>query len=320
MKISWAIFFTILIGSALITETKADSKTIRFCRLKAPLAFHAYVAEEKKYFSKRGLAVEFQPVPQAKICLDAIAAGRVDAFIAAESVMNFADPVSANFSIAARTIRGPFDSLVTNKFSSVYELKGKRIGILPATASQLFILHLLKDTHQSFRDLSFVVLQPPSWSSALVGNMIDGASAFEPFATQAFKALGERANRIEGKYQPDGLLVISKQFIEKRRAEALKMLEAFIEAEHFITTNFDEAVAIVSQATSDPLERIRTLKKQFLYKVALDGSTLSLMQRNAVLLDEIAPSTEEKKALYNYKSLFDQTLLSEIERRRVIGF
>jgi ABC-type nitrate/sulfonate/bicarbonate transport system substrate-binding protein len=313
-----------LVTYSLITPVSAvaegEGSPVRFCRLKAPLAIHAFVAESKKIFDKHKLSVLFTPVQQAKICLDEMRAGRIDAFIAAESVLNFQDPHEANFSIVARLTRGPYTTVVTNSLSSVEKLRGKMIGVLPGTASQLFVLMLLHDHHIPFQEVTFVPLQPAGWSSALIGGTIDAASAFEPFASVALKALGNKGYRLDGRYKSDGLLVLSRDFIKHHREEVMSLIESFKESERVISTSFNEAREIVAGQTGDRMDRIADNIKLFSFQVTLDHSSLSIMHENAELLSHLSSVDGKELKSYKYRDLFDPSLLIALDPSTVNNF
>lgn len=207
------------------------------------------IADDKGYFRKAGVKVATTVYPSGRQALEAMVRGEVQlatvADIAFASMMLENSPVrvvaSIGFSTASqivarkdRNIRSPSD------------LRGKRVGYSPDTTSDYFLHTFLLIEHIPPREIVSVPIPPHLQATSVINGDLDAVSAFDEYAFEAKKGLGERAVFWDCQNNMGYQWLLAAGESLTGSPEALKrFLGALLEAEEFSLANQDEAKKIV---------------------------------------------------------------------------
>jgi NitT/TauT family transport system substrate-binding protein len=159
-----------------------------------------FVAADKKLFEEEGLKVELIPFQSTDLMATALESGQVDlaTALAAEAVYSINDkspdlirPFFFNIFLGNSSV----DAIVVlqnSTISSMDDLAGKKIGILPANMMRVALRQFLSKVKVDPDKLELVTLPPTSVLSALSSREVDAIYILEPLVTIACKKLTAR--------------------------------------------------------------------------------------------------------------------------------
>lgn len=216
-----------------------------------PYAAVLAVAEEKRFFKEEGIEINMKSHPSGLDALKAMMRG--DAQIATVADVAFALNMQEHPSlrIIASIGMSVGSQIVARKDRNIREpadLKGKKIGYSPGTASDYFFHAFLLTNHLSRNDVTAVAIPSSRQAEAVVVGEIDAVSAFDIYAFDAKKGLGENAVSwdSQNKLGYQWLLAARESFT--RSPEAIKrLLKTLIKAEEFILSHERETKSIIAR-------------------------------------------------------------------------
>ena len=249
---------TVLLVSALCLmscQFKADRETqgtplqLSIGVRAAPESALIAVADEKGYFKEAGLDVTTTLYPAGLLALEAVVRGEVE--VATIADIAFASRMldepslrvlaSIGFStasqIVARRDRG---------IDKPSDLKGKKIGFSPDTTSDYFLYTFLLTENISPNEVMAVPTAPARQADAVVGGELDAVSAFDVYAFDAMKRLGDKGVSWDCQnnlgYQ---WLLATKGSLTKSPERLKRLVSALIKAEQFARFNEAEVKRIL---------------------------------------------------------------------------
>ena len=312
----------ILIASMLFIfcpPAQADEPLI-YCRPNNMVSANAYIAEANGYFAEEGLNIRFESATNAKICLDALLAGRVDVLTGAESAFVYVTPHKSDFRIIAFAQTNPETALFHRKdrVATPQDLKGKRIGYLPGSCSVPFLSLMLEKHGVAWNDVKLTPLQPPALTQALIGNAVDAISIWEPWGANAMAAMGDQAAvfRDPKLYSYQAVLVTRQSTITERPSDLRKLLKALLRAETFLTGRPDEAIDILSKAIFLDRKVLSALWPDFTFRIHLSGADLHLLRQDFEILKK-HDTNFSRTAVPDFESYIDRAPLREVAADRV---
>jgi NitT/TauT family transport system substrate-binding protein len=213
------------------------------------------------------------------------------------------------------------DRLVARpEFSSVEQLKGKKIGISRfGAASHMRVLNLLPRFGLRDKDVTFLQIgDTPARIIALVGGAID-ASSFSPpdhlAATRAGMKLLYNMRDLNIQYQGTGLVTTQKT-VARSRDLVRRMVKAFVEAIHVVRTNSQETKRALAKyrKTNDESqleEAYQTLKEMARPKPYPSSEGFKTILKD---LSDRLPAANTA----NPNDFIDASFLDELDRKGVI--
>lgn len=152
------------------------------------------VADQKGFFKQAGLDVTIKLYPSGTESLEAMLRGEVEIATAADiafaSKMNEEPSLRVVASIGL-TVGNQIVARKDRKIREPSDLKGKKIGFSPNTASDYFLYSFLLTNHLSLNDITTVPIPPARQVAAVVAGEVDAVSAFEIYAFAAKVQLGK---------------------------------------------------------------------------------------------------------------------------------
>ena len=154
-----------------------------------------YVADERGFFTAKGLAVQLRPYDSGLAATDGMLKNDVDVATAAEFVIvgkvlkkeKILDIGTIaefeNESLIARTDKG---------IRKIGDLKGKRIGVARRTSTEFSLSRFLNLQGIAIGQVTFVDIPPAKAVDAIVNGDVDALIAWEPNVGMIKERLGDR--------------------------------------------------------------------------------------------------------------------------------
>jgi ABC-type nitrate/sulfonate/bicarbonate transport system substrate-binding protein len=211
-----------------------------------------YVAMDKGYFADQDLKVIITPVGIGKDALARTLAGEFD--MAAVAGLPVVTAIAEGADVAILTSLAQSErhvAIVTTKAAgaTIAELRGKSIGILPSTTSELFLNTMLDSAGMTADEVKAVPLKPDEFIEAIPSGKVDAVSAWDPIIAKVRDRLGDGgiAIRNNGAFVDYWLLTASGPWLPAHRDVAERVLRALVAAGESIGRNPDEARAIAAR-------------------------------------------------------------------------
>ncbi len=276
-----------------------------------------WVADQKGFFKKNGLAAEVIAISASTIVIQALLTGEVDFIIAPSATLVTSRLAGADTVMVSTNLPLFIDHIVSlADITSIEQLKGKIGGVnrLGTTSDMTLRLALRRFGIDPEKDTKIIATgENPQRLAALSRNITQFTLLGEPLVTEAEK-MGFRdlidIGTLKISYHVNAVVTREKT-VKERRPFVLKVVRAFTEALHFIKTNKEETKALIGKnlKTSDPEGLERAYRA---YNAAFPEIPYPSAEGVKTLLDDIAPRTP-KAATADPKSFVDMSVVQELE-------
>lgn len=225
-----------------------------------------FVAEEKGIFKKNGLKVDLEEFDTAQTLMDALIGGKIDVGGYTAFPITFSAQLRSKKDLYYATAmmeddKHPISMFVVKKdspISSIKDLKGKRIGILPTLAYKVWLETILKENGISPEEVTIKQISPAMTPFALQSGVVDAMFTNDPAVTATLhqgigKLLykGAIVPRYWGEPFPFGSFNMTKDFVKKDPQTAKKIVESLDEAIDYINSNQLEAKKMMAKFLPD---------------------------------------------------------------------
>lgn len=263
-SVVWLVALAIVAGLALLIFMRPSAEdapnklgtqekvTVGYSRLRISLP--VFVAEQQGFFEKQGVNVELQMYETAQPLMQALVQGNIDVagFTALPITYNGMNRsgkklyfLSAMLEDSSHRVsyllRKPGDTSIT----SISDLRGKRVGILPTIAYKAWLEAMLREEGlEPGTDVQIQQIAPTLQAQALSSGGVDALFTNDPAATSAIRA--EVAELVSDavevpNYLGDpfvfGSFNISKEWADANPAQAQAIARALNDAIDFINEN-----------------------------------------------------------------------------------
>ncbi|RXH11391.1 ABC transporter substrate-binding protein [Bradyrhizobium guangzhouense] len=214
------------------------------------------VADHFGWFKNAGLNVVGIPFTNAPAQAAALIGGSLDiAIVGANGATNV---------MADRASIVSLDNLLNDVFliaendgpiSKIEDLKGKRIGYVEGTVSEILLFLALKRAGLNFSDVTATNLAPPGIVTAMIGRQIDAASIYLPFEGAIAARMSLRIIARPSTFEDFALpmyLMADKSFIRSRPADLTSLLEVKARANDWRKQNLELAAKIAAGYSQAP--------------------------------------------------------------------
>jgi NitT/TauT family transport system substrate-binding protein len=276
-----------------------------------------WVADQKGFFKKNGLAAEVIAISASTIVIQALLTGEVDFIIAPSATLVTSRLAGADTIMVSTNLPLFIDHIVSvPEITTVEQLKGKTGGVnrLGTTSDMTLRLALRRFGIDPEKDAKIIATgENPQRLAALSRNITQFTLLGEPLVREAEK-LGFRdlfdIGTLKIPYHVNAVVAREKTVKEKRPL-AMKVVRAFSEALHYIKTNKEDTKALIGKnlKTNDPEGLERAYKA---YNAAFPEVPYPNAEGVKTLLDDIAPRTP-KAATADPKTFVDTSLVQELE-------
>jgi NitT/TauT family transport system substrate-binding protein len=243
-----------------------------------------WVAEKKGFFIENGLDVNIEEYIFSGGILKGLAAGKLDLGTTMEVSFAMDELVDrGDMKIVSVIAKSDRTELIARKDHGIYnisDLKGKKIGVTPATNAEFFLGAFLLFNNLILKDVEVVYLNPSDLVSSISNGSIDAAITWTTNVYQIITALGDNAISwsAQSGQSSNWILVTSKNFIEKNPMAIQRFVQALVDAEAHVQVNRQELYEIVlshEKITKDYLDYAEA-KQQ--YVVELPQSIIMLIE------------------------------------------
>lgn len=248
-----------------------------------PLSAPFLVAQEMGLFKKNGINVDIKPCFGGVACAKLLFTGDADYATASESVVMFNAFEHNNFSVLTSFVESDNDlRLLTingNKITSIFDLIGKKVGVVKASASEFYFDSLLRVNNIPPDNVEKVYLPPESLIPSLLGFKIDAMSAWEPYGYELDMQVGPKVIDlgISGIYQLSfNLLTLNEHLADNAFNDGL--LRSLREAILWINSNPDSAQNLLATKLDLPKAQLQWSWHNYVFRLSMGNSLLSNLQ------------------------------------------
>ena len=209
------------------------------------------IAEEKGFFKESGLEVSIKEYSYGFDALSALSRGEAQMAMTNEIV--FAMKINDDPSLRAVASIGLANTneIVARKDRNIREpsdLKGKRIGFIPNTSSEYYLVTFLLANAIPSSRVTAVNILPAKIVEALVSGEVDAMSGWDTDVYDAKKRLGQNAVSWPSQNNQDwNWLLLTRESLTQSPEPIKRFLRALLKAESFLLGHQDEAKNIITR-------------------------------------------------------------------------
>ncbi|MBN8916621.1 MAG: ABC transporter substrate-binding protein [Rhizobiales bacterium] len=246
-----------------------------------------YVAKLAGIFEKNGLDVQLNTGPSGSAMVAFVIQNQIQSAFGAEQagIQNF--NIDPNVVVAAEGAQmGQWYGMVARGYTSLDQLKGKRIGVARGSGSEVFWLAMVDNLKLNPKDYTIVQVEAPEMIAAMERGNIDAFTSWEPWLTRAVKAIPDAKVVVnsDGILSPRVYVYVNKGWAEKNKPAALAFMRSMVEASDLITKDPEAAAGHV--ATFLKLDKALTLElvKKVRFDMRLDQGSINNFELQEVQL------------------------------------
>lgn len=271
-----------------------------------------FIGVEGGFFQRHGIAAELRTFSSGSAAVPSLISRDTVAVFAAPAAGVLNNRVSADvvFVAHAGTVSDIYDVVGGPGITTLQDLRGKRVGFGFSTATELFLLEVLKTANMTRADLRPVNLQPPEGLVALQRRDVDAVSTFKPWT-------GRIAGALPGTTVVKGLewyllhqhIMMNKGWAMENRATAVRFLAALREIMAFTQANPQEASAMVGRRLRMETAAVVPLLTANTFGLQWSDESMRLMKREV----EAQIGFGNVQAPFDYSRLIWPDLLRELD-------
>ncbi len=249
------IIGVVLIGGLLTyfsnTNMSEEPKTpIKIAINEWPGYAHAFIAQEKGFFEKNGVAVELIFDRDYTTSQQRYIDGEVHGVFEVLPDTMFRNTEGLPSKVVYLMDYSETGDVIVGSVNSIEELKGKTIGVEGInTFSHIFVLKTLELNGISEGDVFFEIVLAQDVVKKIEDGTIQAGHTWEPTKSEAIeKGYNVLANAGDFPYLVTDVLVFDKNIIEERPDDIQKIVQSMFEAQEFQKINPDESIRIMAEA------------------------------------------------------------------------
>ena len=306
----WVDYFNTARRENSLESTEVISIAISNSPLSAPLI----IAFKEGFFSDQGLKVKIVPVEAGYIGLGQLIVGDVQLATVTDVPIALNSVASSQYAVIAtmaQTYKG--EQVIVTKDSaikSVSDLRGKRIATVTGTSSHYYLYELLNKYHVPPSTVDIIHVNAGEAAQALANNNFDGLVIWEPYASEALAALGDKVMGFEREevYRKTFNIVINRSFYDANPEASKHILRAADKAIRFIKERPKLAIGIVAKYLNQSEESIAANWELYSFRLFLDREFIDTLRKEAVWATE--NYLFQEKEIPNYRSYINEVPLS----------
>jgi ABC-type nitrate/sulfonate/bicarbonate transport system substrate-binding protein len=276
-----------VIGWSIAASGPAHAELLkaRLAQNLSPISGLTIVAKARGLFEKHGLDISVTNFTSGKQCLDTVLGGGADIATTAEAPVTAAAMANQPIAFVAGMEYSDLKTITAVKagIKTRADLRGKKIGFTAGTGSEVYTATLLKAAGLTPADVTLVNLRPQEMLPAMAAGSIDAFDTWEPHIANAKKALGESVVQLDtkGLYSETFNIVVTRPYLNSNGALVDKFLRALVEAEGWLKSNPDEAIATIADAVGMKRDELAAIWPDYVYRVRIDDQLLGILKLHA---------------------------------------
>lgn len=261
--------------------TESKLVIVRLASSKNLWAALPILANQQGYFKQNGLDVETSYVQAAKFAMDALVGGSADfATVVETNVAYLGFTGNKDVNVIATICQSADSAVVARKSSGINQptdLKGKKLGILPGTTSQIYAERLLEKNGLRLADVQVVNLQAPAMQPSFIEKGVDAVSIWQPFAANIAKAGGDDTAVFRDPQAYEALMNIAtkKEWATANKNTVVAFLKSLQMAADFMRSKPQEAQAVLAKELNLDAALVALIWEQYQCNVSLDATKLN---------------------------------------------
>ena len=285
---------------------------------------HVIIAREKGYFVKHGIDLDPKLFTAGRLTLDAVLAGAANFSTTAETPMTAAVMAGRPIAMLARLAKATPTTLVRvdSGINSLQDLKGKKLGITAGTGSEVYVFTVLEKAGLTPSDVTYVNLRPEDMPGALANRSVDAINTWQPNIANAERLLPGETKVVPtaGIYSETWNLIATPDYVKANGRIATAMLEALLDAEHFIDNNRSETEDILSRVVGVDRSVVESSWPNFEFHIALDPDVIAILQAHSRWRLATGNAPQGVTAVPDFRKIIFPDPLRAAEPNRVSGF
>jgi NitT/TauT family transport system substrate-binding protein len=263
-----------------------SSEPLRLAVSQTPLSLPLFVADSQGYFLAEGLPIKIVDTIGGSRALQLVIDGKADLATCSEAVVMFNSFQPSNFAIITSFVTADDDLKIIarsdSKIATVGELAGKKIGVVPASASEYFFDTQWLLSNRNSLPVYKQNIPPELMVDALKRGDVDAISIWEPFAFSAIKeSPGSYILPKTSRYRLSFNLVADKNILGARDDDLVKLLRALDRAQTFIKKEPLKAQSILRDRLKLDQSFIDWIWTRYNYHLTLDQSLITTLESEA---------------------------------------
>ncbi|HEU4710285.1 MAG TPA: ABC transporter substrate-binding protein [Pyrinomonadaceae bacterium] len=222
-----------------------------------------YIAQEKGFLKENNVEVQLEKIEGDVERRAAIASGNLDAIaLTLDSMIVLrSNGIPLKAVMAIDTSNGGDGIVAVQSIGKIQDLKGHEIAFPTGLPSHFFLYSVLKENGMKMSDIKPVVMDADQAGAAFASGKIDAAVTWEPWLSKA-KEVGRGQVLADSRTHPGliaDVLFMREDAIASRSQEIEGLIKAWYKAVDFVSTNPDEAKAIMSKAFGLSSDKVTAL-------------------------------------------------------------
>ncbi len=211
---------------------------------------HAFLAQEKGFFEKNGVAVELVFDRDYTTSQQRYIDGEVDGVFEVLPDTMFRNTEGLPSKVVYLMDYSETGDVIVGSVNSIEELKGKTIGVEGInTFSHIFALKTIESYGMTEGDVLFEIVLAQDVVKKIEDGTINAGHTWEPTKSEAIeKGYNVLANAGDFPYLVTDVLVFDTNIIEERPDDIQKIVECMFMAQQFQISNPDESIRIMAEA------------------------------------------------------------------------
>ncbi|MBF0415037.1 MAG: NrtA/SsuA/CpmA family ABC transporter substrate-binding protein [Magnetococcales bacterium] len=258
-----------------------------------------WVAHDREYTARRGLAVTMKPFSAGKFAAEALERGDVDLAASADIVLIKRILQGTDLRVLASINFFNTNDVIARRDSGITrpsDLKGKRLGLVRGSSSEYDGSHFLLLNGLSLKDVTIVNLLPQMLEEAIVAGNVDAVSIWSRFADQIARRLGSNAvvfphDASHGSF----FLLLARENWLKDHSEAIqRMLAALNDAARLVEEDPESARRLISKRFGNDTAYFDHFWPRHNFRLNLPQSLLVNLEEQARWLLDSASRPEQE--------------------------
>ena len=282
-------------GSCLLACQRPAATKVTIADSKSVGSALFYVAKAKSYLADEGIELETVPANSGKEALDTVITGKADLCMVAEAPFVRAIAAASDVQILATVETSERNTSVIVPANSAIQapedLRNKRVGYCPGTASEYFLSVFLAANKIPPSDITAVKLAPKDAHEALKRGDVDAIAGWQEIRVRADKILGARTRAMyaTGVYLESWNMVGAATWLSAHEAVAEGLLRALLKAQTYLSEHRSEAIDITSVAVDVDRATIDEMWSDYAFDISLDQALISNLEGHWRLINEAYP-------------------------------
>ena len=275
------------------------------------------IAQEKGFFQEEGLDAVVKYYPSGKKAMEAMFAGEVDIATGADIPIVFNSFIRDDFAVFATFSYSYDDIKVLGRkdrgIGKPEDLKGKKIGYTAGTSSQFFVHIYLTEHGIDPAAVKLVEFAPTDLPGALKQGKVDAIATFEPYASEALKALPGKAVKLPKSdlYKATFNLAVMRAYAKEHPGLLKKVLKAVDKATTFIKQDRNESIAVMTKSLKLGGNSFVSVADDLVFELSLDHSLFTIFEDEARWA--MKNGLTDKTKIPNYLGYFYPDALKEVK-------